>query len=150
MARFAYSEKQTPSQSQRLAGRRFIKYVLRIIAYVRQGKGREKDWQRKKKKKELRWTLSEHWMTLQRCPELGHEGQAFISTRWPVTGCGAPWDKMVTLRRETSAEATAEGGWQLRAVLFYPHHCWYLGEWGLQSWSCLGSVFHTAHHREEI
>lgn len=103
-----------------------------------------------KKKKELRWTLSEHWMTLQRCPELGHEGQAFISTRWPVTGCGAPWDKMVTLRRETSAEATAEGGWQLRAVLFYPHHCWYLGEWGLQSWSCLGSVFHTAHHREEI
>lgn len=149
MARFAYSEKQTLSQSQRLAGRRFIKYVLRIIAYVRQGKGREKDWQRKKKK-ELRWTLSEHWMTLQRCPELGHEGQAFISTRWPVTGCGAPWDKMVTLRRETSAEATAEGGWQLRAVLFYPHHCWYLGEWGLQSWSCLGSVFHTAHHREEI
>lgn len=43
MARFAYSEKQTLSQSQRLAGRRFIKYVLRIIAYVRQGKGREKD-----------------------------------------------------------------------------------------------------------
>lgn len=79
-------EKQTLSQCQRLGVWRFMKGCLKIIAYVRQGKGREKDWQRKKG--ELGRILSESLrplqrsqgdgITLPRCLELGHENQAFL------------------------------------------------------------------------
>lgn len=77
-------EKQTPSQCQRLGVQRFMKSCLKIIAYVRQGKAREKDWQRKKG--ELGRILSLRplqcsqgdGITLQRCLELGHENQAFL------------------------------------------------------------------------
>lgn len=70
MAWFAYSEKQALSQSQRLAGRRFMENVLRIVAYVRQGKGKEKNWQREKKKR----AAMDPRGRLDDPSEMGHEG----------------------------------------------------------------------------
>lgn len=46
MSQVGFPEKQT--LSRRLAGKRFMKSILGIITYVREGKGREKDWQRGK------------------------------------------------------------------------------------------------------
>lgn len=43
MSQVGFPEKQT--LSRRLAGKRFMKSILGIITYVREGKGREKDWQ---------------------------------------------------------------------------------------------------------